>query len=525
MKPLARSRGRDISVEASGSNAASVLAVVPNQKGDANLKKRKREADESDPTFREFLEVMQPNNKRATGIDVNLASEADRQPQVQFDAGESDDEYEAIPSKRQPPNPQALPTPHFEKFGAVEEVHLPVDVSRRSKGYALVLYANADAAIEAFQNSDGIPFQGRILHIVPAAAKRDNNLDEFALSKLPLKKQNLIRKRAEAASNTFNWNSLYMNQDAVNASIANRLGISKAELLDPTSADAGVKQAIAETTVIQETKAYFESHGVDLDAFKSNKRGETAILVKNFPFGTTIDELRTMFEEHGTVLQVLMPPSGTIAIVQFAQAADAKWALRRQRRKELANAFSSLDGFVSARVKTKTDAKKPGQILSMGFGFVEFRTKPQAMAAIKSMDGFVLAGHTLAVKASHRGLDAAEERRREDAAKKAANLRTKIVIKNLPFEATKKDVRALFSTYGELRAAENAISALKDTHLLGRKLVIDFAEAETIDAEEEIARMQKKIGGQVNKVTMQQLTNRGRTKVNIGNEEDDMDLG
>lgn len=487
-----------------------------------------------------------------------------------------------------------------------------------------MLYANADAAIEAFQNSDGIPFQGRILHIVPAAAKRDNNLDEFALSKLPLKKQNLIRKRAEAASNTFNWNSLYMNQDAVNASIANRLGISKAELLDPTSADAGVKQAIAETTVIQETKAYFESHGVDLDAFKSNKRGETGILVKNFPFGTTIDELRTMFEEHGTVLQVLMPPSGTIAIVQFAQAADAKVAFaklayRRIRdsilflekaplnlfvnaptinpavgpappkeksngvqklsvtelleredeqggdtpttslyvrnlnfattTEELANTFSSLDGFVSARVKTKTDAKKPGQILSMGFGFVEFRTKPQAMAAIKSMDGFVLAGHTLAVKASHRGLDAAEERRREDAAKKAANLRTKIVIKNLPFEATKKDVRALFSTYGELRAvrvpkkfnhqsrgfafaefvtpreAENAISALKDTHLLGRKLVIDFAEAETIDPEEEIARMQKKIGGQVNKVTMQQLTNRGRTKVNIGNEEDDMDLG
>jgi multiple RNA-binding domain-containing protein 1 len=182
----------------------------------------------------------------------------------------------------------------------------------------------------------------------------------------------------------------------------------------------------------------------------------------------------------------------------------------------------------------------------MGFGFVEFRTKEQAQAALKVMHGYVLDGHVLAVKSSHKGLDAAEERRREDVAKKAAGQRTKIVIKNLPFEASKKDVRALFGTYGQLRSvrvpkkfnstsrgfafaefttpreAENALNALKDTHLLGRKLVLDFAEAEAIDPEEEIAKMQKKIGGQVNKVTLQQLTGRGRQRVNIGdNEEDD----
>jgi multiple RNA-binding domain-containing protein 1 len=52
--------------------------------------------------------------------------------------------------------------------------------------------------------------------------------------------------------------------------------------------------------------------------------------------------------------------------------------------------------------------------------------------------------------------------------------------------------------------------------LLGRKLVLDFAEAEAVDAEEEIAKMQKKIGGQVNKVSLQQLTGRGRQRVTIG---------
>ncbi|OLN84359.1 Multiple RNA-binding domain-containing protein 1 [Colletotrichum chlorophyti] len=510
---------------------------------------------------------------------------------------------------------------HFEQFGELEEVHLPVSASGASKGYAMVLFTSPDSAVTAFQSTDGQTFQGRLMHVLPAEGKRDVGLDEFAISKLPLKKQNLIRKKAEAASSTFNWNSLFMSQDAVNASVASRLGVSKSELLDPTSADAGVKQAIAETSIIQETKAYFASNGVDLDAFKSQKRGDTAILVKNFPFGTTMEELRTMFEEHGTVLRVLMPPSGTIAIVQFAQpahakAAFAKLAYRRikdtvlflekgpkdlfkndapastvpgkeQRptgvqklsvtellgrdeqgeadvettslfvrnlnftttTERLAETFKPLDGFVSARVKTKMDPKKPGQVLSMGFGFVVFKTKEQAQAALKSMDGFVLEGHTLAVKASHKGQDAAEERRREDKARKAAGQRTKIVIKNLPFEATKKDIRTLFGTYGQLRAvrlpkkfgnstrgfafaefvtpreAENALNALRDTHLLGRRLVLDYAEAEAVDAEEEIAKMQRKIGGQVKKVALSQLMGQNRKRVNIGGDNaDEMDM-
>ncbi|VUC38273.1 unnamed protein product [Clonostachys rosea] len=504
----------------------------------------------------------------------------------------------------------------FQKFGPIEEVHIPVSKAGSSKGFALVLFVESSHAVEAFQSMDGSTFQGRLIHIIPADAKRDAGLNEWEISKLPLKKQNMIRKKAEASSSTFNWNSLFMSQDAVNASVANRLGVSKSELLDPTSADAGVKQAIAETTVIQETKAYFVANGVDLGAFKSQKRGDTAILVKNFPYGTTMEELRSLFEEHGPVLKVLMPPSGTIAIIQFTQANHAKAAfgkLAYRRIKDsvlflekapkdlfrgdvteqtpqvgdrpvghqkpnvddllsrgdatddvvettslfvrnlnfetttsrLAEAFESLDGFVSARVKTKTDPQKPGQVLSMGFGFVEFSTKSQAQDALKVMDGYVLEGHTLGVKASHRGLDAAEERKRDDKAKKAAGQRTKIIIKNLPFQATRKDIRALFGTYGQLRSvrvpkkadytsrgfafadfvtpreAENALNSLRDTHLLGRKLVLDFAEAEALDAEEEIEKMQRKVGGQVNKMALQQLVGRGRQKINIGDNDEE----
>ncbi|KAI0383522.1 RNA-binding domain-containing protein [Hypomontagnella monticulosa] len=509
---------------------------------------------------------------------------------------------------------------HFESYGEVEEVHVPMDSSANNRGIGFVSFVNPDDAVGAFQ-ADRSSFQGRILHVLPASAKRDHNLDEFALSKLPLKQQNIIKKRAKAAESRFNWNSLYMSQDAVNASVADRLGISKAELLDPTNADAAVKQAIAETSTIQDTKAYFVANGVDINAFKSGSRGDTAILVKNFPYGTTIEEIRTLFEEHGQVLKVLMPPTGTIAIVQFAQAPQAKTAFTKlaYRRfkesllflekapknlfvgkepqlevaettqaskepggvqklsvselleqdnqepvestslfvknlhwdtttEELANEFKHLEGFRSAQVKNKKDPKKPGQLLSMGFGFVSFSNKATAEAALKIMDGYSLRAHTLQVRASHRGRDAAEERRQEDHAKKAANQRTKIVIKNLPFQANKKDIRTLLSTYGQLKSvripkkfnstskgyafaefvsakeAESAMVALQDTHLLGRRLILQYAEAEAIDPEEEIAKMQKKVGGQASKMALQQLTGGGRRKVNLGGDEDEGEI-
>ncbi len=399
------------------------------------------------------------------------------------------------------------------------------------------------------------------------------------------------------------------------SSISDRLGVSKSELLDPTSSDAAIKQAHAETHIIQETKSYFSANGVNLDAFKKRERGDTTILVKNFPYRTKPEELKALFETHGSVSRIFMPPSGTIAIVEFERADHARSAfgglayrkfkdsilfLEKAPRDLVSNGdaegdknnstvaktkcakplttalleddsalqavdtstlfvrnlnfsttterlrevFRPLDGFLSARVKTKLDPKRPGQVLSMGFGFLEFRSKSQAQAALAAMDGYKLEDHNLLIKASHKAIDAAEEKRKEDRDKKIAGRRTKIIIKNLPFEASKKDVRSLFGSYGQLRSvrvpkkfdsstrgfafadfvtareAENAMNALKDTHLLGRRLVLDFAAEDAIDPEQEIEKMQKKVGSQADKVVLQRLTGTGRKKFNVqGSEE------
>ncbi|KKY35336.1 putative pre-rrna processing protein [Diaporthe ampelina] len=496
------------------------------KEADAIGKKRKREGvDESDPKLKEYLDMMRPGQTTSSKLEGIYGQQPSEQEDVEMAVvpvdAESDDEYEAIPAKKPKHQREAVeeaPAAQAPGESAVEKMDEEIATDQ---------ILRTGSAIAALHDADGKPFQGRILHILPGQPKKDHQLDDFAISQLPLKKQNLLRKKSQASTSTFNWNSLYMNQDAVLASTADRLGVSKSELLDPTSTDGAVRQAVAETQIIQETKAYFASHGVDVEAFKSQKKGDTAVLVKNFPYGTSLEELRKLQDTTSLYVKNLSFDTTTA---------------------QLADAFKPLDGFVHAQVKTKTDPKKPGQVLSMGFGFVHFRSKVQAEAAVKAMNGFVLDNHTLAVKASHKGHDAAEEKRREDKAKKAAGQRTKIVIKNLAFEASRADLRRLLGTYGKLRVvripkkfnsssrgfafaefespreAENCIRSLKDTHLLGRKLVLDYAEADAVDAEEEIAKMQKKIGGQVNKVELQKLTagkGSARQKFEIGEDNED----
>ncbi|DAA78075.1 TPA_exp: Uncharacterized protein A8136_5778 [Trichophyton benhamiae CBS 112371] len=498
----------------------------------------------------------------------------------------------------------------FSRFGKIEETHVATDTRHStSKGFAYIQYVESDAAIEAYKQLDGKDFQGRLMHILPASSKKTYKLDEFEISKLPLKKQQQIKRKAEAASSTFSWNSLYMNTDAVMASVADRLGVSKSQLLDPTSSDAAVKQAHAETHVIQETKAYFSANGVNIESFKQRERGNTALLLKNFTYGVSSEDIRKLCEPFGQLTRLLMPPSGTIAIVEFAMPDEALRAFKGLAYKRigdsilyvekapknlfeggppvtmpsllnqkvvsqgfstsdtfkadepeapmesatlfvrnlnfittdagLSDLFRPLDGFISAQVKTRPDPKKPGERLSMGFGFVEFKSRAQAEAALKALNGYKLDQHELVIKPSHKGMDAAEQRRREDNAKKASAKRTKIIIKNLPFQATKKDIWSLFAAYGQLRSvrvpkkfdrtargfafadfvssreAENAMDALRNTHLLGRRLVLEFVSEEATDPEDQIKEIEKKVDAQVNKVKIQKLMGPGRKKFHV----------
>ncbi|KAK4170280.1 hypothetical protein QBC43DRAFT_328934 [Cladorrhinum sp. PSN259] len=103
-----------------------------------------------------------------------------------------------------------------------------------------------------------------------------------------------------------------------------------------TDASAAVKQAVAETTLIQEANAKFATHGVNTDAFKSQQRSDTSIPVQNIK-NATIEELRTHFEEHSPVLRVVMRPS---AIVQLPnQHAVGQRSLGRLTQGQCSSSF------------------------------------------------------------------------------------------------------------------------------------------------------------------------------------------
>lgn len=509
----------------------------------------------------------------------------------------------------------------FSQYGELEEVHVAVDTrTGKSKGFAYIQFSESQDALKAYKNVDKKIFQGRLLHVLPANAKKDNRLDEFELKNLPLKKQKELRRKAAAAKQQFSWNTLYLNTDAVMESVAAKLGIKKSQLISPDSANGAVQQALAEASVIGSVRQYFESKGVDLLAFqKTKEKNDRIILIKNLPPHTNVEEIAKLFSEYGDLKKVLMPPDGGIAMVLFrhitqARAAFTKLAYKRfktsilylekgpkglfeneddtveteepvgvpEKVKEakvsaneilataedpseevsssrasvfvknlnfettsqaLTNLFKSLDGFLVAQVKTKPNPKKTGSVLSMGFGFVEFNSVSAANVAIAAMDGQVLDGHKLQLKLSHRGQD--QQPQSAQSSKKPQS--AKLLIKNVPFETTKKDLYQLFGTFGQLRSlrlprkfnnsgargfafaefltakeAANAMASLQGTHLLGRRLVMEYAQADAVDAEEEIARMEKKVRKQVTNETLAGMRTSGKRTIDLEGDNDEL---
>ncbi|KAI8645694.1 hypothetical protein BD408DRAFT_411386 [Parasitella parasitica] len=486
----------------------------------------------------------------------------------------------------------------FEKYGSLSEVHMPIARdTKKSKGYAYILYLLPEHALKAYQDLDMKTFQGRLLHIIPAQEKppaKEEDILGVNGTKLSAVKKDKEKKRRNLAGNDFNWNSLYMSADAIAESIADRLGVDKSEVLNADADNMAVRLALAETQIVNETKEFFEKHGIVLDNFGRKERSETIILVKNIPYGTSEDDMRELFGKYGELGRVLVPPAKTIAVVEFLEPSEARNAFRSlayRRYKDsliylekapsnlfkdkfvrdskavtekeeaadakpssatdllqtsddtsnsddiatlfvknlnfsttadaLRNSFKGISGYRSSRINVKPDAKNPGKTLSMGFGFIEFDNKSNAEKALKAMQGFNLDGHSLELKLSHRKADTKSKKGKTPET-------TKLVVRNVPFEATDKDLRELFGAYGQLKSlrmpkkfngghrgfafldfltkqeAKNVYDNMGNIHLYGRHLVLEWAQEEdNVDSLREKTgkhySKEESIGGRVNK--------------------------
>ncbi|KAM3938028.1 putative RNA-binding protein 19 [Leptodactylus fuscus] len=172
------------------------------------------------------------------------------------------------------------------------------------------------------------------------------------------------------------------------------------------------------------------------------------------------------------------------------------------KEETLKEVFSKVGAVKTCSISKKKD--KQGNLLSMGFGFVEYKKPEHAQKALRQLQHCNVDDHQLEVKLSERAVrPAAAANGKKQVTKKQKS--SKILVRNVPFQATVKEVRELFSTFGELKTvrlprkmagtgahrgfgfvdfvtkqdAKRAFNALcHSTHLYGRRLVLEWADTE-----------------------------------------------
>ncbi|XVE86462.1 hypothetical protein DITRI_Ditri18aG0036100 [Diplodiscus trichospermus] len=262
-----------------------------------------------------------------------------------------------------------------------------------------------------------------------------------------------------------------------------------------------------------ETKKALINAGVNISSLeevaagKSDgiKRSNHVLLVKNLPYGSSDGELAKMFGNFGSLDKIILPPTKTLALVVFLEPAEARVAYKglaykrynsalegdkknnaavgehdvkraileqqvegvsdadidpdriesrslfvknlnfKTSEESLRNHFTELvkEGRIqSIRVKKHL---KNGKQVSMGYGFIEFDSVETATNVCRDLQGTVLDGHALILQLYHAKK---EELGVKNVEKDKSS--TKLLVRNVAFEVTEKDLRQLFSPFGQV---------------------------------------------------------------------------
>ena len=183
---------------------------------------------------------------------------------------------------------------------------------------------------------------------------------------------------------------------------------------------------------------------------------------------------------------------------------------------ELFRSVNLKGKILSAKIVRKSEDQK-----SRGYGFVEMDSTEAAQRAIKKLQNHMLDDHALKLSLSQKQasiLDQEKQAKKDKLLKKRHaqsdlavvdndQLKSnKLMVRNLAFEATAQDVRELFKQFGALKKvrlpkkvnsqshrgfgfveftspeeAMQAFKQLQNTHLYGRKIVIEWSQVESVD--------------------------------------------
>lgn len=358
----------------------------------------------------------------------------------------------------------------FSKYGQLTEVHYPIDKqTSMPRGYAYVEFMFPKDAALAYEELNKTMFQGRHFHLIPSLPKPEPQIrPEMQGQQGRLNggisggnqssyKREKMQQQKQVAPKGSNWNILFLGQNALADVVSDSRGVTKSHLLtQQTQKDPiAVRMALGDATTVDEMRKFLISNGVELDSFDNPQapRSRNVIIVKNLPSSeTNKQELQQLFDRHGRVARVIMPPNGLTAIVEMEEAVEAKLAFKKLAYYKFKDSILYLEW-------------APINV---------FREKSLA-------------------------------NQEEDEMKQMERLQTgtKILVKNVPFEATVGELRKIFAAYGELNfvrvpkkmdgqhrgfgfvdylTKEDALRAFRglchSTHLYGRKLVLEWAKSD-----------------------------------------------
>lgn len=438
------------------------------------------------------------------------------------------------------------------------------------QGFGTVTFLMPENAVQAYSELNGTMFQGRMFHILPAKTNEKKTVEDSSdATNYKDKKMKDLKKSANLAHN-WNSLFMGANAVADAIAKTYGKSKEDVLSSTTGGSDAAVRLALGETQIVLEMKKFLESNGVCLEAFEGNSqtRSKTVILVKNLPIGTDVKEIRSKFEPFGVLEKVIFPPTGVTCIVKFDDPSEARkafkklaytrfkhvplyleWApenvFKKQSNEEITEDNKPID--IPDKEEQKKDEEAPennstlfiknlsfqtteetlkrffgkigaihnvqivkktgvdGKSLSLGYGFVQYKTSASADKALKNLQLQEIDSHTIELKRSDRTTSVSVSARKETK-KTDQKESTKIMVRNIPFQANAGEVRQLFQTFGELKAirlpkksvpgpeqhrgfgfvdfvnkgdAKNAFEALHhSTHLYGRRLVLEWASTE-----------------------------------------------
>ncbi|XP_050350556.1 probable RNA-binding protein 19 [Nymphalis io] len=165
--------------------------------------------------------------------------------------------------------------------------------------------------------------------------------------------------------------------------------------------------------------------------------------------------------------------------------------------------FSYCGKIHNVTIAKKKDPRNPGQFLSMGYGFIQYIKREHTNKALKELQSSILDGKTLELKRSERG-NTTEVKSSKKSVKDTVQNGTKILVRNVPFQANRNELHEIFRAFGEIKTlrlpkkltvgsdqhrgfafvdyysktdAKSAFEALcQSTHLYGRRLVLEWAD-------------------------------------------------